>query len=520
MELDPRAIVEEFKKCKASPSYFINNYIKVIHPVRGLVKFKLYDFQERLVKDFHERRFSILRKFRQAGCTTLACAYVLWFCIFNKRKTVAILSKGDAEAMEFLERVKIMHDELPAYLKPDIVRGGNNKRTLKFTNGSVIRSRASGKQAGRSIAGSLLIVDEAAFIENIRDIWQASYPILSAGGKAIVLSTVNGIGNWFFDIYNGAIKGTNTFTPLDISWEEHPEYKRQPGYESLYEEMLRRSPPQDIDKWEETTKSNISLKQWQQEYSCEFLGTGDTYLNGEILKQLRENISENFTERYHRKMRIWRAPNPGRSYVISVDASLGREFDNSAFHVIDLYNGEQVAEFYSNKTPINEFARILQIEGDRYNNAHIIPERNSIGHILIDHLINNYGYDNMFNDEKGEAGILLSGKNRDEILALMEEDLRLNRIKINSERTVMELLTFIINENTKKPEADDGQTDDLVMALAFASYAMKGMIGTPGIERENEVDIPKIMKDTRSKYKVSIATFGDSIEEDISWVLK
>ena len=123
-------LVEEFQKCKEDPIYFISSYIKVIHPVRGLVPFALYPFQKGIINAIENNRFNILRKFRQAGCTTIAAAYSLWLVTFQQHKSVVILSVGDTESTEVLDRIKIMYDELPSFLKPTIVE--SNKHTLKL----------------------------------------------------------------------------------------------------------------------------------------------------------------------------------------------------------------------------------------------------------------------------------------------------------------------------------------------------------------------------------------------------
>lgn len=515
-----RLIAQEFKRCREDPVYFICKYIKVVHAVRGLVNFELYPFQKRILQEFTEHRFNVLRKFRQAGCTTLSCAYALWFCLFQAKKTVAVLSKGDAESTEFLDRIKVMYDELPVFLKPEMKE--NNKHTLKFTNGSTIKSRASGKQSGRSLSGSLLIIDEAAFIDNMKTIWAAALPTISTGGKVLILSTVNGIANWFFEIYSGAIKGTNSFHPIDIRWQEHPEYHRHENYQHLYDEMLKRSPPKNIDDWEKEMRGNLKPKEWKQEFEAEFLGTGDTYIDGEILGQLNENVSSKFYERYNGRLRVWSNPNSNRIYCLAADVSLGRGYDHSAFHILDLYTGIQVAEFYSPDTPIDEFAKIIALEGRRYNVANVIVERNMIGHVLIRHLLSDHEYENMWTDEKGEVGILVSSKNRETLLAEMEEQLRLCSVKVNSERTLFELYTFIINEETKKPEADEGKTDDLVMSLAYAAHIRKGMPTLVDMSKDvTDFSILGIIPGRkRSTYTITIPTKNGPIEEDISWVLK
>ena len=511
--MEKSELVEEFKKCKEDPIYFISNYIKVTHPVRGLVPFKLYPFQHDILEALQGNRFTILRKFRQAGCTTISAAYSLWMIVFQKHKQVVILSKGDAESTEVLDRIKIMYEELPAFLKPKMVE--DNKHTMKLSTGSTIKSRPSGKQSGRSLAGSLLIIDEAAFIENIDTIWAAVYPIISTGGRAFVLSTVNGIGNWYYDVYHKALAGENSFHALDINWESHPEYRRMDGFDELYEEMEKKN--LFVDEWEDTTRANMPMKQWLQEYECEFLGTGDTYLEGYLLRRLVEEQNEDYWIKYNNKMRVWKEPTPEHEYAIGVDVSLGRERDNSAFHIFNAYTGEQVAEFYSNKTPINELAQILTNEANLYNNATVIIERNTIGNNLIDWMFNVMEYDNLWIDDKNDFGIQVTTRNREELLARMEEYIRNNFITLNSKRTVEELLTFIVDDNGKIT-ADEGKHDDLIMSLSITVFLLHILAGSGPLEMEGSEETerrpPEPMRTTVHD------GFDRELEEDIRWLMK
>ena len=487
------------------------------HPVRGLVPFRLYPFQERIISELEDNRFNILRKFRQAGCTTIAAAYSLWMIIFQKHKSVVILSKGDAESTEVLDRIKLMYDELPEFLKPGIIE--DNKHTLKLKTNSIIKSRPSGKQSGRSLAGSFLIIDEAAFIENIDTIWAAVYPIISTGGRAFVLSTVNGIGNWYHEVYQNSLIGENSFNAIDIRWQEHPEYSFTEGFEDLYAEMAEKG--LDIHKWEQTTKANMPTKQWLQEYECSFLGTGDTYVEGEVLKNISSQTSENYYTKYNNRMRVWQDPNPQYTYLIACDTSLGRDRDYSAFHIINLYNGQQVAEFYSNRTAINDFAKILFNEGMLYNLATIVCERNTIGNNLIDWLLNIYEYENLWEDEKGDIGFQITAKNRESILAELEEALRTDLIKINSTRTCDELMTFIIAENGK-PQAEKNHHDDLVMSLALAVHSYKNLLDSTPVEFDSKLNKDEAPPLPPSKmYKHRFKTeFGGVTEEDYKWLTK
>jgi len=514
--MEKEQLLNEFKKCAGDPIHFMSKYIRVTHPVRGLVPFNLYPFQHRIVNCLEDNRFNILRKFRQAGCTTIAAAYSLWMIIFQKHKQVVILSKGDTEATEVLDRIKLMYDELPGFLKPGIT--DDNKHTLKLKTGSVIKSRPSGKQSGRSLAGSFLIIDEAAFIEAIDTIWAAVYPIISTGGRAFVLSTVNGVGNWYHNVYDSAVNGKNSFNPIDIRWQEHPEYSYNENYSHLYEEMEKKG--LDIHSWEDTTRANMPIKQWLQEYECSFLGTGDTYVDGMVLKDISNQTSEEYYTKYNNRMRVWQEPHPQYSYIISCDTSLGRDRDYSAFHIINLYNGQQVAEFYSNKTAINDFAQIIANEGMLYNIAHVICERNTIGNNLIDWLYNIYEYENLWSDEKGDIGFQVTAKNRDSILADMEEALRTDLIKVNSTRTCDELMTFIITEGGKA-QAEKNHHDDLIMSLALAVHGYKHLLDTTPIEFVSKIPHKDTPLMPSRNYKANLKdAFGRMTKEDYTWLIK
>jgi len=514
--MEKEQLLDEFKRCAEDPIHFMSKYIRVTHPVRGLVPFKLYPFQHRIVNCLEDNRFNILRKFRQAGCTTIAAAYSLWMIIFQKHKQVVILSKGDTEATEVLDRIKLMYDELPGFLKPGIT--DDNKHTLKLKTGSVIKSRPSGKQSGRSLAGSFLIIDEAAFIEAIDTIWAAVYPIISTGGRAFVLSTVNGVGNWYHDVYDAAVNGKNSFNPIDIRWQEHPEYSYNENYSHLYKEMEKKG--LDIYKWEDTTRANMPIKQWLQEYECSFLGTGDTYVDGMVLKDISNQTSEEYYTKYNNRMRVWQEPHPQYSYLISCDTSLGRDRDYSAFHVINLYNGQQVAEFYSNKTAINDFAQIIANEGMLYNIAHVICERNTIGNNLIDWLYNICEYENLWSDEKGDIGFQVTAKNRDSILADMEEALRTDLIKVNSTRTCDELMTFIITEGGKA-QAEKNHHDDLIMSLALAVHGYKHLLDTTPIEFVSKIPHKDTPVMPSKNYTANLKdAYGRMTKEDYKWLMK
>ena len=100
--MDLEEIKNEIKLCSEDPKHFINNYVKISHPMQGIIPFDMYRFQERLIDELHEDRFTLIKKFRQAGITTLCAAYSLWYIIFNEHKNVMVVSIGDRESRAFL----------------------------------------------------------------------------------------------------------------------------------------------------------------------------------------------------------------------------------------------------------------------------------------------------------------------------------------------------------------------------------------------------------------------------------
>tara|TARA_R110000824_G_scaffold104674_1_gene248329 strand:+ start:204 stop:1733 length:1530 start_codon:yes stop_codon:yes gene_type:complete len=488
----------ERQKCSDDLNYFINKYIKVVHPVRGLVPFELYKFQQDIIAKYQEQRFNFIKKFRQAGITTICAAYSLWYCLFKAEKSVLVVSIGDRESTAFLSRVWRMYDELPEFLK--IGTDERNKHVVRFSNKSQIKSVPSSDSAGRGESVSLLIVDEAAFIDNMEVFWASIFPTISTGGEAIVLSTVNGMANWYYDTYKNAQKGANSFNVIDIYWQQHPDY---------------------TEEWAKATKKNIGPKRWLQEYECEFLGTGDTFIGGETLQVLRDNFNDNYETKYNNRMRVWKHPEAFKEYLIAADVGLGVDKDFSAFQVIDIYTGEQVAEFYSNKTSIKEYAEILAYEGELYNTAYCVPERNGIGIEFIRILFEDLEYENIWSqpDKKFQLGLQVTNQNRDAILATLEEYIRTNKIHVNSERTVKELTTFIVNKNNKI-QAEEGYHDDLVMSLAIACYTFKDLIDTTPLEHSygEYKDRKNISKNNPDNVFIHKVNNKDREVENLDWL--
>ena len=160
-----KIIALEYIKCGKDPAYFMKKYCHIQHPTRGRILFNLYPFQEKVLHLFRDNQYLITLKSRQLGISTLASAYSLWLMLFHKDKNVLALATTQATARNLVTKVTFMYDELPKWLKLPAVE--KNKLSLRLKNGSKVQAKSSSPDAARSEAVSLLLMDEAAFIDNV-----------------------------------------------------------------------------------------------------------------------------------------------------------------------------------------------------------------------------------------------------------------------------------------------------------------------------------------------------------------
>lgn len=181
-------IKQEYLKCANSPVYFMKHYVKIQHPIRGTITFNLFKFQEETLQSFADFKFNIILKSRQMGISTLVAAYSLWTMIFNKDKNILLISLKQEDAKEVISKVRFANENLPTWLKVKCTE--DNRLSLRYANGSGIKAASTTKKSGVGQALSLLIIDEAALIEDAEELWTSAQPTLSTGGNSIILSCV------------------------------------------------------------------------------------------------------------------------------------------------------------------------------------------------------------------------------------------------------------------------------------------------------------------------------------------
>lgn len=518
-----QVIQQEYIKCAKDPVYFMKRYCYIQHPGRGRILFKLFPFQEKVLHLFKNNKFSIVNKSRQLGISTLVAAYSLWLMLFHRDKNILALATTQATARNLVRKVQFIYTNLPKWLMLPNVE--NNKLSLVLKNGSRIRAASSNSDASRSEAVSLLLIDEAAFIDNIEETFTAAQQTLATGGQCITISTPNGVGNWFHRTFSRAQTKENSFLPIKLDWKVHPERDQS---------------------WREQQDLDLGPKMAAQECDADFTSSGNTVFNSEDMTfyeatQIQEPIEKRGMES---GLWIWETPDYSRNYMIVADVARGDSTDYSAFHIMDVENASQIGEFRGKLSP-KDFGNLLVGIGTEYNDALLVVENANVGWATIEQIMERE-YKNLFYSstsqnetvetyikkyerEKLVPGFTTSLKTRPLLIAKMMEYVKERSVDIKSKRLVEEMRVFIWKNG--KPEASRGYNDDLVLSFAIGLYVRDTAIQM--IQQGRELTMAQLESfNNINKREPTITTsrvgtganaftmnVGDR-KEDFSWVLR
>jgi hypothetical protein len=535
-------IKQEYKKCLESPVYFMKYYVKIKHPIRGTILFDLYEFQQQTLQDFHDFKMNIILKSRQMGISTLVAAYSLWLMTFHKDKNILLVSLKQDDAKEVLTKVRDAYKELPTWMKVKCLE--DNRLSIRFANGSHIKAASTTKKSGVGQALSLLIIDEAALIDEAEELWVSAQPTLSTGGNAIVLSTPRGVGNWFHKMWVGAEEGVtggigkNGFHAIKLPWNLHPDRD---------------------DAWREREgNKQPSPKKAAQEFDCDFLASGDNVIELAIVEFYKKNKQKDPLEQSgaERALWIWEYPDPAHTYVVCADVARGDGGDFSACHVLDITTSSptQVAEYKGN-LGTKDFGDFLVQLSTMYRDALLIIERENVGWATLQQVIDRE-YKNTFyssadlkyvdvqrqlsnrydaEEKKMVPGFSTNIKTRPLIIDNLEHYFRDMAVEIRSKRTLSELETFIWKNG--KAIAMEGYNDDLIMSLAIGLWVRDTALRLrqEGIDltraaighiSRNQMDHTPVYKTRNNsnaaeqwRMKTGRQGFGNQNNEDLKWLL-
>ena len=455
----------EFMACKNDPVYFAKQHVKIVSLDEGLVGFKPYDFQEKLIRNFHENRFNICKMPRQTGKSTTSVSYLLHYAVFNDNVNIGILANKAATARDLLGRLQTAYENLPKWMQQGIISW--NKGSLELENGSRILAASTTASAVRGMSFNILFLDEFAFVPNhIADSFFASvYPTITSGKstKVIMVSTPHGM-NHFYRYWHDAERGKNEYVPTDVHWSEVP------GRD---------------DVWREQTIANTSEQQFKIEFECEFLGSVDTLI---APSKLRNMVYQEPSTR-SAGLDVYVDPQKDHDYVIAVDVARGVNKDYSAFVIVDIteFPHSVVAKYRSNDIKPMLFPSIINEVGKSYNDAFILCEVNDVGDQVASILNYDLEYKNLlmcsmrgragqvvgqgFSGKKTQLGVKMS-KTVKKVGALNLKTLIESDKLLSCDYDIMSELTTFIQKNNSF-EAEEGCNDDLAMCLVIYAWLVQ-----------------------------------------------
>jgi hypothetical protein len=511
-------LIIEYTKCMRNTPYALRTYLQTYdNTVSKYVPLDLFADQISLLEDYETHNENIALKYRQAGVSTVTAAWAskkLAFARKEKPEKVLIIANKLDTSMEMANKLRGFIEQWPTWVGIGFSVEKNSQRHFKLNNGCEVKAVATSKDALRGYTPTILIFDEAAFIEADSDFWSACMASLSTGGKVIVVSTPNGYDAIYYEIYDQALRGMNDFKISEMFWYRDPRYTKDlymVKTNDLVHYLLNREDyPSDVvidlsidnpydrdhsvvknyiengykpcSPWFESMvkKLKYDRRKVSQELECNFLGSGDNVFDSELMQNISKNqLRDPQAKLMGNALWIFKEPVNGRKYVMGVDVSRGDSEDFSSIQIIDFDEREQVLE-YVGKIPPDVLAEIAYKWGTMYNAYCVIDITGGMGvstarkmqelqyqpGLYVDGIdtSNKWKWDPKINDRI--PGINFNTK-RVQIIAAFEEAVR-HGFKIYSHRTYNEMNTFIYIHG--RPDHQKGQHDDCIMGLSMALY--------------------------------------------------
>ena len=531
--------------------YFIERYFSTFNASVGkYTPFELFPRQKVFLKNIAEHSKNISLKHRQCGITTISSAWSAAQCVFASKEApevILCIANKLEQAQELLFKIRDFLMQVPRWFwgdeffstdpkseknKKDIFIT-NSKSKIELFNGCKVFARSSGANAARGISAvSILIFDEAAFIEDGQSVYTSAVAATASNPnrKIIMVSTPNGQDELYYNTYKQAVAKENGYIVTEFKWYQDLRYNKhlkwykkdevsgelnwiiEPTLDSSgtvkYDEELWAQRVQE--GWSPTSDwymgmcqsfNNDSMK-IAQELDVSFMGSANNVVDPQFIEMHRTlNVREpleNMKDPLVEETWFWKPPIEGHRYICCCDPSRGVSEDRTAIEMIDLdgkdENGlpivEQVMEYVGKKLG-DDIGGLLYQYATMYNNAYVIVDcTGGSGDAAILSLIN-MGYKNLYYEDSNQKtytiqystrsydnyndklpGFHFQG-NRYPVLSNFAGMVRNNEIKIRSIRVINELETWIFKGDTGRMDHQSGSHDDTLTSLAMGLFVMQ-----------------------------------------------
>lgn len=287
--------------------------------------------------------------------TTTIAAFFAWYLCFHTDRNLLILANKEKTAVEIIAKVMDVFRGLPFFLKPGIINTGATG--MRLDNGCQLISQATTKTASIGFTIHVLYADEFAHIAPniVGDFWRSVYPTLASSeiSQCIISSTPAGQANLFFEIWDNATKGKNTFKYKRVDYWQVPDHD---------------------EEWAKVIKSNFSEEYFAQEFELKFNSDSNLLLGSKesaFLKRIEQEYRfvdldrMELEEELYRNLKWHPNFNPNKVYkpgselfIISVDTGEGRDEDETKdndYNILSIYRAELKSKVQLNKLRNDEF---------------------------------------------------------------------------------------------------------------------------------------------------------------------
>lgn len=462
-------MINELRRCQNDVIYFAENFFYIVNLDEGKQKIKLYEAQKNMLLNMVNNRFSVNLASRQSGKSTLLTIFVLWMACFNEDHRAAIVANKESTAINIFKRVRMAYEQLPNYIKPGVKDYGKTGMTLANDSSIVVSTTTATSIRGDSL--TTLAIDEVAFIEShiLEEFWSSVIPAVSSGKKTKVLlvSTPNGVGNKFYQIFSGAENGTlPSWKAARIDWWDRPDRD---------------------EKWKQDQIQLLgSEEKFLQEFGNTFLDDTAAAVGAAVIERFKTTKKEPIWSSSDGEYIVYEYPNTNNLYVVGVDVGEGIGRAASVAQILDvtdLQNIKQVAVYGSNKIEPFHFANKLSTIGQSWGIPPILIERNNCGAQTIDALFHNHNYEKIVSYTKiseqdkynrtRNLGVLSHTNIKFDGIQNMRYWINhLQCVNVNDPTTISEFETFVRFPNGVFRKKSDNFFDDRVMALVWALFIL------------------------------------------------
>lgn len=447
----------------------------------------------------------IILKARQQGLSTYTGGYLYYSVSQQKARKALVITHHADSTRALFDMTKRYHEHCPDILKPHTKYSSRRELSFDVLDSSYVVATAGGDSVGRGETLTHVHASELAFWpkSNAQDIWNGlTQAVPNTAGTAIFIeSTANGVTGTYYDLWKGAVEGTNGYVPVFIPWYVDPTY-----VEEVPKNFKRTPEEREMVKKYKLTNGQLMFRRrkvaqngldlWNQEYPAEpemaFLTTGRPVFNPEQLQQCLKDANDvedrlalegdEFLPNIRGELTTYRKHDAGETgYVVGADVAMGvRNGDWSVAQVLDSKK-RQVATWRGQVHP-DYFAEVLKALGEFYNEAFIVVENNSHGILTCTRLGKDFAYPNFYTEvqvdkitdrETVKLGFTTTSKTKPLIIDQLRASLREGELELNDKTTIRELMTYIVTENGAM-EAEPSCFDDCVISLALANHVHEG----------------------------------------------